>query len=85
MEYNLELKKIINEINKTKAKNVLLQLPDGLKPQATEIVDYLKKNTKANIIIWLDTCFGACDLPQGLKNIDLLVHFGHSKWKNQSI
>lgn len=82
MEYDLELKRIENEIKKTKAKNVLLQLPDGLKPKALEIVDYLEKNTKANIIIWLDTCFGACDIPVGLKNIDLLVHFGHAKWKN---
>jgi 2-(3-amino-3-carboxypropyl)histidine synthase len=82
MEYDFELKKIEKEIQKTKAKNVLLQLPDGLKPHAIEIVDYLEKNTKANIIIWLDSCFGACDLPLGLKNIDLLVHFGHSKWKN---
>ena len=68
--------------NCNKAKNVLLQLPDGLKTNALEIVDYLEKKTKANIIIWLDTCFGACDIPQNLKDIDLLIHFGHSKWKN---
>lgn len=79
MEYNLELEKAVKEIKKQKAKRVLIQLPDGLKPKATEITDYLKKNTKAEIFIWLSTCYGACDYPN-LKEIDLLIQFGHSKF-----
>ncbi len=77
MEYNLELKKAVKEINKQKAKRVLIQLAEGLKPKATEIADYLKKNTKAQIFIWLSTCYGACDYPN-LKEIDLLIQFGHN-------
>ena len=38
-EYDLELKRVASEIKKQKAKKVLIQLPDGLKPQATEISD----------------------------------------------
>lgn len=77
MEYDLELDKVIFEINNTKAKNVLIQLPDGLKSKATEIVDFLKKKTNANIFIWLGSCWGSCDYPE-IKNIDLLVQFGHA-------
>ena len=79
MQYNLELEKAIKEIKKSKARTVLLQLPDGLKPKATEIASFLEKNTKATIFIWLDSCYGSCDLPN-VKDIDLLIHFGHSKW-----
>jgi len=78
MQYNLELKKVAEKINKEKAKTVLIQLPSGLKPKATEIANYLEKNTKAKIFIWLNSCYGSCDIPN-IKNIDLLIHFGHSK------
>jgi len=75
--YDLELDKAIEEINNTKAINVLVQLPDGLKPKATEIVTALKNKTKANILIWLGSCWGSCDYPE-IKNIDLLIQFGHA-------
>ena len=42
MEYDLELDRVVNEIKKQKAKRVLVQLPDGLKPKAKEIVDVLR-------------------------------------------
>jgi len=83
MEYDLELEKAAEEINKRKAKIVCIQLPDGLKPKATEIYDYLRNNTDADILIWADTCFGACDVPD-LKDVDLLIQWGHSKWKSTS-
>ena len=79
MQYNLELKKAAEEIKKQKAKNVLIQLPDGLKPKAVEIAEYLEKNTDSNIFIWFGTCYGSCDIPN-VKNIDLTIQWGHSKW-----
>ena len=85
MNYNLELEKIASEIKKVKAKKVLIQLPDGLKPRALEISDYLKEKTKSEVFTWLGSCFGACDTPILPKNIekqfDLFVQFGHSPWK----
>ncbi len=78
MEYNLELKKAVKEIKASKAKTVLIQLPDGLKPEATQIASHLQKNTKAKIFIWLDTCYGSCDIPNA--NFDLLIQWGHSPW-----
>ena len=76
MKYDLELERCVKEIKSSKAKLVCIQLPDGLKPKATEIVDYLQKNTKAKILIYLGSNFGACDIPK--LNVDLLIHFGHS-------
>ena len=74
------MEKAIKEIKQTKAKLVCIQLPDGLKPKAVDIANKLEKNTNAKILIWADTCFGACDIPN-LKDVDLLIHFGHSKWE----
>jgi 2-(3-amino-3-carboxypropyl)histidine synthase len=81
--YNLELDRIVSEIKKSKAKLVLLQFPDGLKPVATVVVDFLEKKTKAEFLIWLGSCYGACDTPSGLEKInpkiDLVVQFGHNE------
>ena len=62
MKYDLELDKVIKEIKKNKAKTVCIQLPDGLKPKAKEIVDAIESATKAHVLIWAGSNFGACDL-----------------------
>ena len=76
--YNLELERVAKEIKKNKAKTVCIQLPDGLKPEATKIADFLEKETKAKIMIWAGSCFGSCDTPN--LDVDLLVQWGHSSW-----
>lgn len=80
--YDLEFDKVVKEIRNKKAKLVLLQFPDGLKPYATKIVDYLEEKTNAEFLIWFGTCFGACDTPAGLDKIkpkiDLVIQFGHN-------
>jgi diphthamide biosynthesis enzyme Dph1/Dph2-like protein len=63
MEYNLELDKVITEIKKSKPKKVCIQLPDGLKPKAEQIVKEIEDNTSAKVFVWLGSCFGACDVP----------------------
>lgn len=80
-KYDFELKKIVENIKKSKAKLVLLQFPDGLKPYATLIVDYLEENTDAEFLIWFGSCFGACDTPTGIDNLnlDLIIQFGHNE------
>ena len=83
-EYDLEILRIVKTIKKQKAKIVLLQFPDGMKPYAATITEYLEKQLpKTRFLIWLGSCFGACDvpnLPSALK-VDMIVQFGHSKWK----
>ena len=86
LEYDLELDRIAGEIKKKKAKRVLIQLPDGLKPYATKIAEAIeqKTNNKAEILIYFGTCFGACDVPVDeakAAGVDLIVQFGHSAWK----
>ena len=82
-KYDLELEKIISNIKKSKAKLVLLQFPDGLKPYATAVVDFLKEKTSAEFLIWFGSCYGACDTPVGLEKlkpkIDLVIQFGHNE------
>jgi len=82
MEYDLELDKAVSEIKKQKAKKVCIQLPEGLKPKAQEIVDEIMKKTNATVLIWMGSCFGACDVPEYIEKqgIDLLIQWGHSKW-----
>ncbi|MBI5149065.1 diphthamide synthesis protein [Candidatus Pacearchaeota archaeon] len=88
-DYDLEIDKIVKIIKKEKAKLVLLQFPDGLKPKATQVAEEIEKQTKATCIIWFGSCFGACDIPQvqHLKEIDLIIQFGHTEWhvKNKNI
>ena len=85
-KYDLELDRVISEIKKIKAKLVLLQFPDGLKPYSTVILDYLQDKIKdVNFFIWLGSCFGACDIPKiDEKDFDMIIQFGHSKWDYNS-
>ena len=83
MNYDLELDKAVREIKKENAKLVCIQLPDGLKPEAGKIADEIKKKTEAEVVIWLGSCFGACDIPLEVKRIgaDMIIQWGHSAWK----
>ncbi len=81
--YDLEIEKAVEKIKQEKAKFVCIQLPEGLKPKANEIVEELEKQTSATIITWLGSCYGACDIPTQVEllGVDLLIQWGHSSWK----
>jgi len=80
--YDIEINKIINNIKKEKSKRVLLQFPEGLKPYSQEIASFIESKTGCNCFIWLDSCYGACDIPLEVERlgIDLIIQFGHLKW-----
>jgi len=80
--YDLELEEAVEEIKKANAKIVCIQLPDGLKPKAREIQQYIEENTNADVVIWLGSCYGACDVPLSVEKlgIDLLIQWGHSHY-----
>ncbi|MCX6748148.1 MAG: diphthamide synthesis protein [Candidatus Pacearchaeota archaeon] len=85
-EYDLEIDRIVSEIKKNNAKRVLLQFPDGMKPYSTVIAKEIESKTKATCLIWLSSCFGACDTPNlgaSEKDIDLVISFGHSERKQR--
>jgi len=80
--YNLELDKAVAAVKSANAKTVCIQLPDGLKPEAGKISDEITQKTGARVIIWLSTCFGACDVPPVEKlGVDLLIQWGHSEFR----
>lgn len=84
-DYDLELEKVAEKINQEKAKSVLIQLPDGLKPKSREIKEFLAKkiDNRTKIFFWAGSCFGSCDIPTSANNanVDLIIQFGHSAWQ----
>ena len=80
MKYDLELDRAVKEIKKQKAKLVCIQLPDGLKPEAGKIKNEIENQTDAKVLIWLGSCYGACDTPM-LDDVDMLIQWGHSEWQ----
>jgi len=78
--FKLEEKRLEREIKKRGVKRVLLQLPDGLKPNGPRLAAAIE-SAGATAIISGDPCYGACDIAiaeaQELK-ADLIVHYGHA-------
>jgi len=79
--FDFEEERIKLEISKLGAKRVLLQLPEGLKPEGPRLAKIIER-TGAIPIISANPCYGACDLAtaeaQSL-GVDLIVHFGHAR------
>lgn len=79
--YELELERVATEILRMGASRVLLQLPDGMRPFAFQMAEYIRKTTSAEVVISGDSCYGACDLASRQAtelDVDLLIHYGHS-------
>lgn len=81
-DYDLELERVIKEIQKHKAKKVLIQLGEGLKPRANEIQEHINTHAKdCTVHFWLNSCYGKCDIPEILdskhNDYDMLIQFGH--------
>ncbi|MBI5391386.1 diphthamide biosynthesis enzyme Dph2 [Candidatus Woesearchaeota archaeon] len=80
-KFDFDLERVVQEITSKDAKLVLIQLPEGIKMYAEEIVSFLVKNTKATIIVSGESNWGGCDVALNEArnlNVDLLVHFGHA-------
>jgi 2-(3-amino-3-carboxypropyl)histidine synthase len=80
-QYDLEEERVKREILKLQAKSVLIQIPEGLKPEAPRIAKIVEK-LGALSIVSADPCYGACDLATAdaeSLGVDLIIHYGHSK------
>jgi 2-(3-amino-3-carboxypropyl)histidine synthase len=80
MSFDLEEKRLQEEIRKRKPKIVFLQLPEGLKPAAPRLASVVEQ-AGALPIVSSDPCYGACDLPVSeakLLGADLIIHYGHT-------
>ncbi len=85
-QFNLEEKLLEKEIHKRKAKLVLIQLPEGLKPYSSELTAVAER-AGALAIVSGDPCYGACDLAideAERLGVDLIVHYGHSEMIKQA-
>ena len=78
LEINLE--NAIIELNALGAKNIYLQIPEGLKTKTNELISQLE-NAKFDVIVSMDPCFGACDLKENeaiQTKCDAILHVGHN-------
>jgi len=79
--FDFEEERIKQEIAKLDAKRVLIQLPEGLKPQGPQLASMIER-TGALPLVSADPCYGACDLSMSEAEslgVDLILHFGHSR------
>ncbi len=78
--YDLDLDKAIDLIEKSGARLVGLQAPEGLKRATPALASRIEERTGAKVIISGDPCFGACDVDMQLcREVDLLLHLGHAQ------
>ena len=86
LTFNLEEKQLRREVQKRKAKLVLIQLPEGLKPHGPMLAAEVE-SAGALAIVSADPCYGACDLAiveAERLGADLIVHYGHSEMIKQT-
>jgi len=79
--FELETNKVLKYIRRGKYHRVLLQFPEGLKPQGFKLARDIEKEAGVEVILSADPCFGACDVAveaRDLLKADAIVHYGHS-------
>lgn len=84
--FDFEEEKLSQEIPRRGAKSVLLQFPEGLKPEGPRLAELVSK-AGAVPIISADPCYGGCDLARSEAEslgVDLIVHFGHAEFLKQA-
>jgi len=80
VSFDFEEIRLKEEITKRAPKTVLLQLPEGLKPEGPRLAAIVE-DAGALPIISSDPCYGACDLAVSeakLLGADLIIHYGHT-------
>jgi len=80
--HDFELQDLIDKIQTNDHRLVALQVPEGLKMQALEMMDAIESETSAKIVLAADPCYGACDLVHDkmkLMGVELVAHMGHSQ------
>ena len=76
------MQSLIDQIKKKKAKKIMVQVPEGLKMKAVNLIEDLRKEG-IEAFLSADPCYGACDLRDveaKKMECDLLVHIGHNKF-----
>ncbi len=79
------LESVLKELEqlKVEGKRVAVQIPEGLKQHAAEIVGALRDAGAKEVFLFIDPNFGACDLKDmEAKELraDFLIHLGHNRF-----
>ncbi|MEE2812592.1 MAG: diphthamide biosynthesis enzyme Dph2 [Candidatus Thermoplasmatota archaeon] len=80
--HDFQLDELIERIKAHDHRLVALQVPEGLKMQALEMMDSIEEGTSAKIVLAADPCYGACDLVHDkmkMMGVELVAHMGHSQ------
>ena len=81
--YKFDEENLIREIKERKAKRLLLQLPEGLKKEASRLTKFIQENSNSEVIVAGEPCWGACDIAlDEAKNLkaDLIILYGHASF-----
>jgi 2-(3-amino-3-carboxypropyl)histidine synthase len=79
--YLIDIENAAKTIKQQAYKTIAVQAPEGLKHSIFPLIEFLKKETSATVLVSADPCFGACDVVNyELKNMDVdcVVHLGHT-------
>jgi 2-(3-amino-3-carboxypropyl)histidine synthase len=80
-QFDFEEERVKQEILRLGAKRVLIQVPEGLKPEAPRLAKTIEKLGVLPIIS-ADPCYGSCDLATAdaeTLGADMIIHYGHSR------
>ncbi len=81
--YDFEIERVVKEVIEGGHHRVILQVPDGLKVWGVRLARVIESQSGAEVYLYGDKCFGACDL--GVEHArrigaTLLVHYGHTEY-----
>ena len=80
--HDFQLEELIERIQRNDNRLVALQVPEGLKMQALEMMDEIESGSGAKVVLAADPCYGACDLVHDkmkMMGVELVAHMGHSQ------
>jgi 2-(3-amino-3-carboxypropyl)histidine synthase len=78
--YDIDLGHAVDLVRKSNALRVGLQAPEGLKRATIAIARQIEEETRAEVVISGDPCYGACDVDLKLcEEVDLMLHLGHAE------
>ena len=80
--HDLQLDELVERIKENDHRLIALQVPEGLKMQALEMMDKIEGDSEAKVILAADPCYGACDLVHDkmrMMGVELVAHMGHSQ------
>ena len=80
--HDFQLDELVERIKNNDHRLIALQVPEGLKMQALEMMDEIEDESAAKVVLAADPCYGACDLVHDkmrAMGVELVAHMGHSQ------